>query len=96
LRACGVTWTEGPPAAMPTQGPFAGKTVVLTGTLATMSRDDAKARIEALGGKVTGSVSKKTDLVIAGTEAGSKLEKAQELGIVVWDESEFLRNLQAN
>ncbi|MDX2219525.1 MAG: NAD-dependent DNA ligase LigA [Burkholderiales bacterium] len=96
LRACGVTWTEGPPAAKPTSGPFAGKTVVLTGTLSAMSRDDAKAKIEALGGKVTGSVSKKTDLVIAGVEAGSKLEKAQELGVTVWDESEFLRNLHAN
>lgn len=96
LRACGVSWTEGPPAAKPTTGPFAGKTVVLTGTLSSMSRDDAKAKIEALGGKVTGSVSKKTDLVIAGVEAGSKLEKAQELGVAVWDESEFLRNLQVN
>lgn len=95
LRACGVTWPEGPPAAKPTTGPFAGKTVVLTGTLSAMSRDDAKAKIEELGGKVTGSVSKKTDLVIAGVEAGSKLEKAQELGIAVWDEAEFLRNLQA-
>lgn len=95
LRACGVAWPEGPPAEKPTSGPFAGKVVVLTGTLSSMSRDDAKARIEALGGKVTGSVSKKTDLVVAGTEAGSKLEKAQELGIAVWDEAEFLRHLQA-
>lgn len=96
LRACGVTWKEGVPAKKPTSGPFAGKTIVLTGTLSSMSRDDAKAKIEALGGKVTGSVSKKTDLVIAGVEAGSKLEKAQELGVPVWDETEFLRNLQAN
>ncbi|MBL8515596.1 MAG: NAD-dependent DNA ligase LigA [Betaproteobacteria bacterium] len=96
LRACGVAWPEGPPAERPTSGPFAGKTVVLTGTLSSLSRDDAKARIESLGGKVTGSVSKKTDLVIAGVEAGSKLEKARELGIAVWDEAEFLRNLRAN
>jgi len=96
LRACGVIWTEGPPAEKPTSGPFAGKVVVLTGTLSSMSRDDAKAKIEALGGKVTGSVSKKTDLVVAGTEAGSKLEKAQELGIAVWDEAEFLRHLQTD
>ncbi len=93
LRACGVTWTEGPPAITPVSGPFAGKTAVLTGTLSSLSREDAKAKIEALGGKVSGSVSKKTDLVIAGVEAGSKLEKARELGIMVWDEAEFLRHL---
>lgn len=93
LRACGVTWPEGVPAAKPTEGPFAGKTVVLTGTLTAMGRDEAKAKVEALGGKVTGSVSKKTDLVIAGEEAGSKLDKARELGVTVWDEAEFLRNL---
>ena len=73
--------------------PFAGKTVVLTGSLSQMSRDDAKARLVALGAKVAGSVSKKTDLVIAGEAAGSKLVKAQELGIKVIDEAEMLRLL---
>lgn len=73
--------------------PFAGKTVVLTGTLSQMSRDDAKARLAALGARVSGSVSKKTDLLIAGEAAGSKLAKAQELGIEVIDEAEMLRLL---
>ncbi len=73
--------------------PFAGKTVVLTGSLSQMSRDDAKARLTELGAKVSGSVSKKTDLVIAGEAAGSKLAKAQELGIEVIDEAEMLRLL---
>ncbi len=73
--------------------PFAGKTVVLTGSLSQMSRDDAKARLVALGAKVSGSVSKKTDLVVAGEAAGSKLAKAQELGIDVIDEAQMLRLL---
>ncbi|WP_202304040.1 NAD-dependent DNA ligase LigA [Dryocola clanedunensis] len=73
--------------------PFAGKTVVLTGSLSIMARDDAKARLVALGAKVAGSVSKKTDLVIAGEAAGSKLLKAQELGITVIDEAEMIRLL---
>lgn len=73
--------------------PFAGKTVVLTGSLSQMSRDDAKARLIALGAKVSGSVSKKTDMVIAGEAAGSKLAKAQELDIPVIDEAEMLRLL---
>lgn len=93
LRACGVTWPEGEAAPVVTSGPFAGKTVVLTGTLTAMSRDDAKARIEALGGKVSGSVSKKTHIVVAGAEAGSKLDKAQELGVTVWNEDQFLAAL---
>ena len=70
--------------------PFAGKTFVLTGTLPTLTREEATAMIESLGGKVTGSVSKKTDFVLAGAEAGSKLAKAQELGVKILDEKEFL------
>src|SRR6476661_9399404 len=76
-------------------GPFAGKIVVLTGTLGSMTRDEAKERIEAAGGKVTGSVSKKTDFVVAGAEAGSKLDKAKELGVAVLDEAAFLGLLGA-
>ncbi|MGO9587959.1 MAG: NAD-dependent DNA ligase LigA [Limisphaerales bacterium] len=72
-------------------GIFAGKTFVLTGTLPTLTREEATAKIEALGGKVTGSVSKKTDFVLAGTEAGSKLAKAQELGVKILTEAEFLK-----
>ncbi|HXR48912.1 MAG TPA: NAD-dependent DNA ligase LigA [Candidatus Limnocylindrales bacterium] len=74
-----------------TSGIFAGKTFVLTGTLPTMTREEAKTKIESLGGKVTGSVSKKTDFVLAGEEAGSKLEKAQQLGVKLLDEAEFLK-----
>jgi DNA ligase (NAD+) len=78
-----------------TAGPLDGKTVVLTGTLASMSRDEAKEKLEALGAKAAGSVSKKTDFVVAGEAAGSKLDKARELGIDIWDEArllEFLAN----
>ncbi len=89
LRAAGVQWQEGERAARAPAGPFAGKIVVLTGTLASMTRDEAKERIEAAGGKVTGSVSKKTDYVVAGAEAGTKLERARELGIAVLDEARF-------
>jgi DNA ligase (NAD+) len=96
LRAAGVRWKEGPAAARAAPGgPFAGKIVVLTGTLAAMSRDEAKERIEAAGGKVTGSVSKKTDYVVAGEEAGSKLDRAKELGVAVLDEGKFLKLLGA-
>jgi DNA ligase (NAD+) len=69
---------------------FAGKAFVLTGTLPTLTREAATAKIEELGGKVTGSVSKKTDYVLAGADAGSKLTKAQELGVQILDETEFL------
>jgi DNA ligase (NAD+) len=86
LRACGVTWPEGPPAPVTPQ-PFSGKTFVITGTLPSMGREDAKALIEAAGGKVAGSVSKKTSFVVAGAEAGSKLDKALELGVTVLDEA---------
>ncbi len=71
-------------------GPLDGQTAVLTGTLTQMNRDEAKARLEALGAKVAGSVSKKTSFVVAGAEAGSKLTKAQELGVPVWDEDQLI------
>ncbi len=86
LRACGLRWEEGEPAVQ-TPKPLAGKTFVLTGTFPTLSRDEAKDLLEAAGAKVAGSVSKKTDYVVAGTEAGSKLEKALALGVTVIDEA---------
>ncbi|MDP2870513.1 MAG: NAD-dependent DNA ligase LigA, partial [Methyloversatilis sp.] len=88
LRACGIVWEEG--EMQVASGPLVGKTVVLTGALPTLSRDEAKDLLEAAGAKVAGSVSKKTDFVVAGTDAGSKLIKAQELGITILDESGLL------
>ena len=90
LRAAGVTWPEhepAPPSVVAPVGPLAGKTLVLTGTLPTLSRDEATALVIAAGGKVSGSVSKKTDYVVAGEEAGSKLDKARTLGVPVLDEA---------
>jgi len=86
LRACGVSWEEGAPAARAPRR-LAGKTFVITGTLPTMGRDEARELLEAAGAKVAGSVSKKTDYLLAGAEAGSKLARALELGVAVIDES---------
>jgi DNA ligase (NAD+) len=94
LRQLGFAWDEHDGAAVEPPGPLAGRTLVLTGTLPTLSRDEAKALIEAAGGKVAGSVSKKTHAVVAGEEAGSKLDKARELGVAVIDEA-GLRELLA-
>ena len=97
LRACGVTWPEsevGEPAAIVPK-PLTGKTFVITGTLPTLSRDQAKDMLEAAGAKVAGSVSKKTDYLLAGSDAGSKLDKARELGVPVIDElgiADLLKN----
>lgn len=89
LRACGVRWEEGAPAERAAQ-PLAGKTFVLTGTFPTHKREQAKEMLEAAGAKVAGSVSKKTDYLVAGEEAGSKLDKARELGVAVIDEAAML------
>jgi DNA ligase (NAD+) len=93
LRAAGLAWSED--EAVPLVScVVAGKVFVLTGTLPSLAREAAKELIEARGGKVSGSVSKKTDFVVAGAEAGSKLEKAQELGVTVIDEAQLLDLLQ--
>jgi len=93
LRAAGVHWPAGEPAIAASSA-IAGKTFVLTGTLPTLTREAAKELIEARGGKVAGSVSKKTDYVVVGTEAGSKLMKAQELGVTMLDEEKFRELLE--
>jgi DNA ligase (NAD+) len=95
LLQAGFEWPENEGAARAAPLPLAGKTFVLTGTLPTLSRDDAKEMIESQGGKVAGSVSKKTDYVVAGSEAGSKLAKAQELGIALLDEAGLLALLDS-
>ena len=96
LRSLGVNLNSVdyvPEGAQPTSGPFAGKTVVITGTLQSYERTDLTELLEKLGAKVSGSVSKKTSVVIAGESAGSKLEKANELGVTVWDEPALLQAL---
>lgn len=93
LAAAGLTMTFTPPARQE-DNPFFGKTLVFTGTMPTLGRAEAKTMAQDVGAKVSGSVSKKTDYVIAGAEAGSKLEKAQQLGVTVIDEAEFLRLLK--
>lgn len=93
LAAAGLTMTFTPPASQE-DNPFYGKTLVFTGTMPTLGRAEAKTMAQDVGAKVSGSVSKKTDYVIAGAEAGSKLEKAQQLGVTVIDEAEFLRLLK--
>jgi DNA ligase (NAD+) len=94
LRGAGVEWKESEPQ-LEAQGALAGKTVVLTGALVSLTRDAAKEKLEALGAKVAGSVSKKTSFVVAGAEAGSKLDKANELGIEIWDEARLVEFLRA-
>lgn len=91
LQSLGVHWP--PPVQRRVDSPLAGKTVVITGTLSSMSRDEAKARLIAMGAKVVGSVSKKTDLVIVGENPGSKAEKAEKLGIATWTEDDLLAEL---
>ncbi len=93
LRKAGVQWPESTGSTLRGQGPMGGRTFVITGTLATLTRDQAKDMIEAAGGRVSGSVSKKTDFVVAGEQAGSKLERARELGVAVIDETGLLQLL---
>ncbi|HUW38582.1 MAG TPA: NAD-dependent DNA ligase LigA [Rhodocyclaceae bacterium] len=93
LLAAGVHWPEGRPAPA-ADSAVAGRSFVLTGTLPSLTREAAKEMIEALGGRVAGSVSKKTDFVVAGADAGSKLDKAQQLGVAIIDESQLLELLK--
>ena len=95
LRDAGINFAyQGAAAAVAEESDWNGRRVVLTGKLEEMTRSDAKQWLEDHGAKVTGSVSKKTDIVIAGTAAGSKLTKAQDLGITVWDEARFHQAMQ--
>lgn len=94
LRKAGLQFGSEQPGSGVTEGPFAGKTIVLTGALSAMTREEAAARIEGLGGKVSSSVSQRTDYVVAGTDAGSKLAKAERLGVRVLEEREFLEMLR--
>lgn len=93
LQVAGLQFAGAAPVLSDQPQPLAGKTFVITGTLPTLSRDEAKAKIQAAGGKVSGSVSKKTDFVLVGEEAGSKLTKAQELGLTLLDETQFIAML---
>jgi DNA ligase (NAD+) len=95
LRQAGVHWKESAPQRR-SEGPLAGQSVVLTGSLASLTRDEARDKLEALGAKVAGSVSKKTSFVVAGEAAGSKLEKAEALGVEIWDEAKLLGFLESN
>ncbi|HLR17386.1 MAG TPA: NAD-dependent DNA ligase LigA [Alcanivoracaceae bacterium] len=94
LLQAGVTFPEGEATQAPTEQPLAGQTWVLTGSLSQLTRGEAKDALQQLGAKVTGSVSQRTDVVVAGEAAGSKLTRAQELGITVWDEAQLLTLLQ--
>jgi DNA ligase (NAD+) len=93
LRSAGVRWPEGE-VKRAIEEPLAGKTFVLTGTLESLARDEASDRLRALGAKVGGNVSRKTDYVVAGRDPGSKLDKARELGVTVLDEAELLTLLE--
>jgi DNA ligase (NAD+) len=93
LRAEGIHWAEVEVIKAPENSLFSGKTIVLTGTLSSMSRDEAKHLLTQAGAKVSGSVSAKTDVVIAGEAAGSKEDKARALGVSIWNEAEFLAAL---
>jgi DNA ligase (NAD+) len=89
LRAAGVNMRSSRPAVLAPDGPLTGKTVVLTGTLASMTREEAAAHVERLGGRVAGSVSKKTSFVVVGSDPGSKADKARALGVETLDEAAF-------
>jgi len=96
LRQAGIAWSEETSEPVDMELSLTGKTFVLTGTLSTMNRDDARHRLRKLGAKVTGSVSKRTDYVVVGADAGSKADKAATLGVKMVNEQEFLRLLGEN